>query len=83
MSEQEIIARLKKLDEPTFVCRHLAENPYLNLNFPCCREDNEAWCDECEKILEEEGGWTTRSEEFVDIKPYCRYCFSEMKSRYY
>lgn len=50
MNEEETIKRLKKLDEPTFVCQHIFANTYLNLNFPYdMEEDNEAWCDECEK----------------------------------
>ena len=83
MSEEETIARLKKLNEPTFICHHLLENPDQNLNFQCDIEyDNEVWCDACEKILMEEGGWTDRAMKFVDMKPYCRYCFAELKQKY-
>lgn len=83
MSEEQTIDRLKALNVPAFVCQHLIKNPYLNLNFPCCFLDNNAWCDECEKFLQKEHGWTDKAVKFVDIQPYCRYCFAEMKSRYY
>lgn len=83
MSEEEMVVKLKQLNESAFVCRHLLLNPYLNLNFSCdIEEDREVWCDECEKILEEEGGWTKKALEFVDIQPCCGYCFAEMKNRY-
>lgn len=83
MSEEETIARLKKLNEPAIICRHLLINPDLNLNFPFdIEEDDEVWCDECEKILNEEGSWTDRVIKFADLKPYCRYCFADLKRRY-
>ena len=82
MSEEETIAKLKKINEPAIICQHLLMNPDLNLNFPCDEEDDEAWCDECEKIFQEEEGWTDRALEFADIKPYCKYCFAEMKQKY-
>lgn len=83
MSEEETIAKLKKLNEPAFICKHLLLNPDSNLNFPYdINEDNQVWCDECEKILQEEGMWTDRAEKFADIKPYCRYCFAELKQKY-
>ena len=83
MSEEETIKKLKKLNEPVIICQHLLMNRYLNLNFPNdIDEDDQAWCDECEKILQEEGGWTDRALEFADLKPYCKYCFAEMKIGY-
>lgn len=82
MSEEETVFRLKQLNELAFVCQHLLLNPYLNLNFPCDPEkDHQAWCDECEKILEEENGWTKKALEFADIQAYCGYCFAEMRNR--
>ena len=82
MSEEETIAKLKKLDEPAIICQHLLINPDLNLNFPCNEEDDEAWCDECEKNLRKEGGWTDRAVKLADLKPCCKYCFAELKQKY-
>lgn len=80
MSEQETIARLKKLDEPALICQHLLMNRYLNLNFPFDMEEgDQAWCDECEKMFQAEEGWTDKVLKFADFKPYCKYCFIDLK----
>lgn len=82
MSEEETIAKLKKYDEPILVCNHLIENQYLHLNFPESVDDDQAWCDQCEAILQEEGGWTDRAVKFANLKPCCRCCFAEMRERH-
>ncbi|HBB02612.1 MAG: hypothetical protein US89_C0005G0023 [Candidatus Peregrinibacteria bacterium GW2011_GWF2_38_29] len=79
MSENKTIARLKKLNEPAFICQHLLVNRHLNLNFPYSIEDNEAWCDECNKVLLEEGEWTEKALKFANITPYCTFCFAELR----
>lgn len=38
-----------------------------------------AWCDECDKILLEEGEWNDISEAFARITLICDVCFFKMK----
>lgn len=83
MCENKTIALLKQLNEPAIICHHLIENPCLHLNFPYdIDEDDQAWCDECEKILQEEQGWTDRALKFANLKTCCKYCFAELKQKY-
>lgn len=79
MREEDTIARLKQLNEPALICSHLLMNQYLNLNFPDNIDDGEAWCDACEAMLQKEGGWTEKLLKFANLKPYCKWCFDEMK----
>lgn len=42
-------------------------------------DDFQAWCDECEKVSEEEGEWNDRLETFTDVQLVCEKCYFEMK----
>jgi len=67
-----------------FACRHLLESrdagfhqgfdperPYTL--FP------DAWCDACEAVLDEEGGWTDRALSFADIRLLCGTCYLKVR----
>ncbi len=41
----------------------------------------DAWCDECEKVWEEEGEWNDRSQKFADIKLLCAQCYEDVRAR--
>ncbi len=71
--------------EEAYVCQH------LNLTDPigfiqAYDPDNpeieilNAWCNECDKILLEEGEWNDKSENFAKIKLVCSECFIIMKN---
>jgi len=70
-----------------FVCQHLitSEFPGFWESFDSDSTkkyvDGElnAWCDECDKILLEQGEWNDMSEAFAKIKLICDACFFEMK----
>jgi hypothetical protein len=64
----------------TYICNHLVKGENIGFNpenpfdlYP------DAWRNECDKILEEEGEWNARSEAFADIKIVCIQCY--MNSR--
>jgi hypothetical protein len=43
-------------------------------------EDLQAYCFECEKVLEQEGGeWNEKAEAFADVRIVCESCYFEMK----
>jgi hypothetical protein len=42
-------------------------------------DDFQAWCDECEAVSQNEGGWNDKSMEFTNIKVVCEKCYFEMK----
>ncbi len=70
----------------TFICQHLigGENLGFNLGYDPETPDElhpDAWCDECEKILDSEGEWNDKSEEFADIKIVCSHCYENIRER--
>jgi len=82
MSEKEMKVECKvhgKCDA-TFVCKHLLQGDKLGFHRGYDPDNPydlypDAWCDECENILEQEGGWNYKSESFADIKLVCSSCY--------
>lgn len=71
---------------PTFICKHLQYGERLVFNQPDepLEEDwpfKNAWCDDCGRILLQEGEWNKRSEGFAGIMAICEGCFEEIKAR--
>lgn len=69
-----------------FVCRHLFEGKGLGFNQSYDPENPDdicpdAWCDQCESVLEKEGKWNENSEEFADIRLVCEHCYEEIRAR--
>jgi hypothetical protein len=73
-----------------FVCRHLNHEDKVGFEeyFDTfegmelgLEEDDDfmAWCNECEKVRQQEGEWNDTSMEFADIKLVCEKCYFEMK----
>ncbi|MCW8987136.1 MAG: hypothetical protein OQK75_05630 [Gammaproteobacteria bacterium] len=70
----------------TFVCQHLVGGEHLGFNLGYDPEEPDelypaAWCDECERVLEEEGEWNDKSEAFADIKLLCAHCYEDTRER--
>lgn len=70
---------------PAFVCRHL--NLETAVGFvegydPDAPDDPvwQAWCAECDRVLEREGEWNDRSEAFAGVRMVCRGCYREMRA---
>ena len=71
---------------PAFICKHLLFGRGLGFHQPDDppTEDwpfQNAWCDECDKVLVAEGEWNDRSEAFADIMALCEGCLEEIKQR--
>lgn len=70
----------------TYVCNHLVDGERRGFNYGYSTEDPDrhhpdAWCDECEKILDAEGEWNEKSESLVDIKVLCASCYENLRER--
>jgi hypothetical protein len=69
------------------VCQHLFESldskKVVGLYLPHedipNNEPFEAWCDECEIVLDEEKGWNDKSESFADFKLVCEKCYDNIR----
>jgi hypothetical protein len=44
--------------------------------------DQQAWCDACERMFLEEGEMTERFEAFTGMKVVCSPCYAEIKQRH-
>ncbi len=71
---------------PAFICKHLQYGEGLGFNQPDDPPEEDwpfqnAWCDECDKVLIEEGEWNDRSEGFAQIMAICEGCFEEIRKR--
>ena len=73
---------------PLFVCQHLNKDTYTGFHEafesnPLIEPDDDyqAWCDECEKIILQEGEGNDVSEGFAKIRLICDQCFFEIKRR--
>ena len=70
-----------------YVCQHLVTSEFTGFweSFDSDstkiynNDELNAWCDECDKILLEQGEWNDISEAFAGIKLICDVCFFEMK----
>lgn len=74
------------LSAATFVCQHLASGEKLGFNVgydPEFLDDlyPDAWCNECEKMLESEGEWNEVSEKYADIKLLCSQCYEDLREK--
>jgi hypothetical protein len=75
---------------PAFVCGHLRTGTRLGWNEPEHYVDDpenpfalciNAWCDCCESLRQEHGGWDDESERAAEITMVCENCALEHKSR--
>jgi hypothetical protein len=84
MSEEDTICILHALNKTAIICQHLNLTDRLGFNVPYDLDnDLEAWCDKCEKILQEEGGWTERAIEYANLRVCCEFCFEKIKNLNY
>ncbi|MFC6755180.1 DUF6882 domain-containing protein, partial [Halorubrum tibetense] len=72
--------------DATFLCAHLVKGEKLGFNLGYDPENPnnlwpDAWCDECEKVLDTEDEWNDQSEKFADIKLLCVQCYEDIRDR--
>ncbi len=65
----------------TFVCQHLLEE---NGQGFVCFDDPEnpypdAWCEGCEAVRQQAGGWDEESEKAAGISLVCRHCYEAIR----
>ena len=66
------------------ICRHLRENTglgYWEIRAEP-KDPAQAWCEECDALLDEDRGWSDRAEELADFKLYCTGCYRETLARH-
>ena len=84
MTEQETLCSLHKKEATAIICGHLCytDDAHIGFNVPADRKnDLEAWCDECEKVLNAAGGWTDSVVKFANLRSCCVGCFIALKRR--
>ena len=85
---QRVHCREHGLRYATFVCRHLVSGNGLGFFAPdrtpiSEHESDEqcAWCAECERVRQRQGGWDDVSEAFAGITMICDTCFDAARLR--
>jgi len=88
LSDPEIIVEcsIHGKSEAAFVCQHLEKGEKVGFNYSYDSEDSDslhpdAWCDECDDVLDEEGEWNEKTESFVGIKALCCSCYEISRER--
>lgn len=72
---------------PAFVCRHLVGGSGLGFiepfgeQAPDASEELAAWCNECENVRRQRGGWDDASEGFAAVTLICSGCFENARIR--
>lgn len=65
-----------------FVCSHLLDNDLQGCFSPDSKEESiDAWCAECEGILQREGTWNKAAADFAHFRLVCDLCFRDIKAR--
>jgi hypothetical protein len=67
-----------------FVCRHVLESlrtrSRVGFHTPDdADDDNQGWCNACERVRAREGEWNDRSEAYADIRLICIDCFQQAR----
>lgn len=70
----------------TFVCKHIVEGEGkgFHLGYDPDNPNDlypDAWCDECDELLEREGEWNEVTEKFADIKLLCSSCYLSFREK--
>ncbi len=85
-ADSKMECRRHGVHPPAFICTHLQHGRGLGFNQPDDEPDadwpfRQAWCDECERVRNEQGEWNDISEGFAAIMAICEGCFFEIRSR--
>lgn len=82
--EQKVECGVHGTSTATFLCRHLNDCEALGFNVGYDPEQPEnlypdAWCDQCDAMLEQEGEWNDRAETFAGIRLVCAECYCHIR----
>jgi hypothetical protein len=85
-SDNKVECSIHGSTSATFLCNHLLNGEKLGFNAGFDPEDPDdlypdAWCNECESILNKEGEWNDVSISFSDIKIVCTSCYCNIRER--
>ncbi len=66
------------------ICRHLRAGSGLGYWAiePEPGEPAQAWCEQCDVVLQQDRGWTDRGDAFADWQVYCSKCYAETLARH-
>jgi hypothetical protein len=72
--------------KPAFICKHLQHGIRIGFFQPDEGPNSEepwemAWCEDCNKVLAQEGEWNDRSEAFAGVMLICDGCFEIIRER--
>ena len=86
MSDQShtVICHVHGTSYATFVCQHLHFGQglgFIQADDTPADPHPDAWCDTCDALLREEGGWTVRLRDFADLTLLCAGCYDEVRER--
>lgn len=84
--QQQVECGVHGATPPTFVCQHLQHGEGLGFNQGYDPEQPDAaypdaWCDQCDAVLEQEGEWNARAEAFAGIRLVCAGCYCQIRER--
>jgi len=70
----------------TFVCQHLVTEFGAGFHWGTDPDEPDAWwpdawCDDCERVLEQEGEWTPRALEAAGLRLLCDRCYEVARER--
>ncbi len=66
------------------VCKHLCDR--RGLGYWAIKSDDtgpdQAWCNDCDAVLEEDRGWSDRACAVADWQIYCTFCYDKTLKRH-
>jgi len=68
----------------TYICEHLAANPFQTwFSSAPTKEDPwpDAWCSICHEAYQREGIWNERNEAYLRIKLFCHHCYEAHRTQ--
>ncbi|HEV8725428.1 MAG TPA: DUF2199 domain-containing protein [Candidatus Binatia bacterium] len=73
--------------ERAYMCQHFSKSEKIGFFEPYAPDSEghdpdeglQAWCEECERVLKDEGEWTDKALQFASFRACCAGCFHEIK----
>lgn len=84
IEQKKVECRVHGILQAAFVCQHLLRGENLGFCVPAASDDGtlEAWCNECDMALEQQGWeWNDISEKNLGLTLICSECFEQARRR--